>query len=186
VKQMGFAIAAAFALAFSAVPAAMQTATGTTARATGGDDVTLTGCVVKGDGGYVLTNIAEGTATAAVSVTTEEMDRKNREAGIAGPAQVIYWLKDDEELEAHAGQKVEVRGELEGDVEKGKISVEREQDMIDVEFKVEDEKKITVKLPPTNVPVGTAGTVGDREVDVPYVVRKIDVESVKMISSTCQ
>jgi hypothetical protein len=55
-----------------------------------------------------------------------------------------------------------------------------------VEFKVENEKKITVKLPPGNAPVGTAGAVGDKEVDVPYVVRKIDVESVKMIASVCQ
>ena len=99
-KQMGFLTAAVFALAFSGVAGA-QTATGATARPAGGDDVTLTGCVVKGEGGYVLTNIATETATAAVTGTTAEMARKNRDAGIAGPAQVIYWLKDDEELEAH-------------------------------------------------------------------------------------
>ena len=185
-KQMGLVAAAAFALALSAVAAAMQTAAGSTARPAGGDEVTLTGCVVKGEGGYVLTNIAEPAATAAAAGTTAEMARKNREAGIAGPAQVIYWLKDDEELEAHAGHKVEVRGELEGDIEKGMISVEREQGMVELEFKVDDEKKITVKLPPGNAPVGTAGAVGDKEVDVPYVVRKIDVESVKMIASVCQ
>lgn len=185
-KQMGLISAAAVALACSAAAAGMQTATGTTARPAGGDEVTLTGCVVKGDGGYVLTNIAEETAAAAATGTTAEMARKNRDAGIAGPAQVIYWLKDDDELEAHAGHKVEVKGELEGDIEKGMISVEREQGMIEVEFKIEDEKKITVKLPPTQTPVGTAGAVGDKEIDVPYVVRKIDVESVKMIASVCQ
>jgi hypothetical protein len=183
---MGFCTAVVAALTISTVPASAQTATGTTARATGDNEVTLTGCVVKGEGGYVLTNIAQETAAAAVTGTTEEMARKNRDAGIAGPAQVIYWLEDDDELEEHAGQKVEVRGELEGEIEKGKISVEREEGMVEVEFKVEDEKTITVKLPPTHTPVGTAGAVTDREVDIPYVVRKIDVDSVKTIASVCQ
>lgn len=185
-KQMGFLIAGAVALVLPGLAAAGQSATGAAARPAGGDDVTLTGCVVKGEGGYVLTNIAEATAAAATAGTTPEMARKNLEAGIAGPAQVIYWLTDDEELEAHAGHQVEVRGELEGDIEKGKISVEREGGMIELEFKVEDEKKITVKLPPTHAPVGTAGAVGDKEVDVPYVVRRIDVESVKTLASVCQ
>ena len=27
--------------------------------------------------------------------------------------------------------------------------------------------------------VGTSGTVGDKEVDLPYIVRRIDVDSVK-------
>jgi len=34
--------------------------------------------------------------------------------------------------------------------------------------------------------VGTSGSVKDREVELPYVVRKLDVKSAKSIAPTCQ
>ena len=146
-------------------------------------DVTITGCVVKGDGGYVLSDVLpENSAAAAVAGTPSTP----QPAGTVMPGRVLYWLHDDEDLADHAGQKVEVRGELEGDIEKGNISAEREGGLIELEFKIEGDKKVTVKVPEVPATIGTSGAVGDREKDFAFVVRKIDVDSVKMISSTCK
>src|SRR5687767_5218805 len=181
-KQMGFAAAVAVAACLAGSAAAAQVASAPAQRS--GDarkDVTITGCVVKGDGGYALTNVSEQAAAAAVA---GGLPSSPQPAGAVMPGRVLYWLDDDDDLAAHAGHKVEVSGTIEGDVEKGKISAEREGGLIELEFKVEGDKKVTIKVPDVPSTVGTSG-VGDKEVDIPYVVRKIDVDKVKMISSTC-
>ena len=183
-KQMGFAAICALGLSAAALSAAPQVATPPAQRA--GDDkkeVTITGCVVKGDGGYVLTNVAEETAAAA---TAGGLPAAPQPAGTVLPGRVLYWLDDDDDLAEHAGQKVEVRGEIAGDIERGKISAEREGGLIELEFKVDGDKKVTIKVPDVPATVGTAGAVGDKEVDLPYIVRKIDVDKVKMLSSVCR
>jgi hypothetical protein len=183
-KQMGFAAVVALSLGISAVAAAAQVASAP-AQQTGDDkkDVTITGCVVKGDGGYVLSNVAEQTAAAAVA---GGLPSAPQPAGAVMPGRVLYWLDDDDDLAEHAGHKVEVEGELKGDIERGQISAEREGGLIELEFKVDGDKKVTIKVPNVPPTVGTSGTVGDKETDIPYIVRKIDVDKVKMISSTCQ
>ena len=73
---------------------------------------------------------------------------------------MIYWLDDDDDLEEHAGRRVEVRGEIEGDIDAGEIEVERENSMIELEIKAKGET-ITVKLPDTAATIPTAvGTSG--------------------------
>ena len=83
------------------------------------------------------------------------------------------------------GQLIEVTGEIEGDVKRGEIKAERENGMIELEINAAG-RKANVKL--TDVPsaVGTSGSVKDREVALPYVVRKLDVKSAKSIASTCR
>jgi hypothetical protein len=182
-KKTGFATALALSMGISAVSAAPQVASAPAQRS--GDDkkdVTITGCVVKGDGGYVLTNVAEHTVAAAMAGGQPSKPP----SGTVLPGRVLYWMKDDDDLAEHAGHKVEVRGELEGEIEKGKISAEREGGGVELEFKVEGDKKVTIKVPDVPPAVGTSGSVGDKEVDLHYVVRKIDVDSVKMLTSTCQ
>jgi hypothetical protein len=174
-KFIGMAAALALVVATGAVPAAAD------------KDVRLVGCVVKADNGYVLTNVkavtdapetagATGTANPAQAPTSAVLSR------------TFYWLEEDDDLKDHVGHRVEVAGELE-DVDRGQISVEREGGMIELEFKVEGDKKVTVKVPDTpaaaaTAPVGTSG-VTDRERDLDVVVKKLDVKSVKMIASTC-
>ena len=102
------------------------------------------------------------------------------------PGRVLYWLEDDDDLAKHAGQKVEVRGELEGDIGTGKVSAEREGGLVELEFKVPGEKKVTVMVPNVPSTIGTSGAVGDKERDIAYIVRKIDVDSVKTLMSTCR
>ena len=184
-KKMGLVASIGMAMALHATSATSQSVATATPQPSNGDnkEVTITGCVVKGDVGYVLTNVAQETAAAAVAAGTPSTPQP---AGTVMPGRVIYWLEDDDDLAKHAGQKVEVRGELEGDATTGKISAEREGGLVELEFKVAGEKKVTVLVPSVPPTVGTSGSVGDKERDIAYIVRKIDVDSVKMLMSTCQ
>jgi hypothetical protein len=99
---------------------------------------------------------------------------------------MLYWLDDDDDVvERMMGQLVEIAGEVEGDVEKGEIDIERENGMIELELDA-DGRKATVRLPDVPSAVGTSGSVSDREVEVDYTVRKLDVKSAKSIAPSCQ
>ena len=152
------------------------------------EKVTLTGCAVKGDGdgdGFLLANAVEqttrttpdATGSTVSSTTTREMKS----------SRVLYWLDDDDDVvEKLMGQMVEVTGEVEGDIKRGEIEVERENGMIELEIKAADGRKANVKLRDVPSAVGTAGSVKDREIELPYTVRKLDVKSAKSIAPTCQ
>lgn len=198
-KFQGFCVASAFALGLSGTAAAQQAAVGATPVPTGdADDVVITGCVIKGDDGYVLSTVGEAVTvqrsrtTVGTSGTTTTTTTTTTPAKPVIPVEgqrYIYWLDDDDDLlEKHAGQRVEVIGDIEGDIERGEIEVERENNMIELEIKAKGET-ITVKLPDTpatnNTAVGTSGMVTDEPRDIPFKVRKFDVESVKMIASSC-
>jgi hypothetical protein len=145
------------------------------------DKLTLVGCVVKGDGGYVLSNFTDAwTPSPAGSPATTVTSASS----VAG--RTFYWLTDDDDLEKYAGQKVQVAGKLDKEIDKGKISVEREDGMVEIEFKADGERKVTVKVPEAPTTVGTSGTVSDREKTYRVTIRKIDVKSVKVLASTCQ
>ena len=158
--------------------------------AEGQEKVTLTGCAVKGNGdgdGFLLANSVEQTtrtttsptpsgSTVSSTTTTNEMK----------PARILYWLDDDDdEVAKLMGQLVEVTGEVEGDVKRGEIEVERENGMIELEIKA-DGRKANVKLADVPSAIGTAGSVKDREAELPYVVRKLDVKSARSVAPTCR
>jgi hypothetical protein len=197
-KPLNTCAALALALGLGTTVAAQQAAVGTSAVPVGNDkEVQITGCVVKGDDGYVVSSIGEAVTvqtsrtTVGTSGTTTTTTTTTTPATPIIPAadqRVIYWLDDDDDLiQEHAGQRVEVIGKIEGDIDRGEIEIERENDMIELEIKAKGEK-ITVKLPDTPAanatPTGTSG-VTDEPKDIPFKVRKFDVKSVKMLASTC-
>jgi len=143
------------------------------------DKVTLVGCVIKGDGGYVLSN-ADGWDSVSPGAASTTVASASSVAG-----RTFYWLKDDDDLEKHAGHKVEVVGKLDNEIDQGKIKVEREDGMVKIEFKADGESKVTIKAPETLTSVGTSGK-SDREKTTRVAIRKIDVKSVKVLASTCQ
>jgi hypothetical protein len=172
------------------VAAALASGAGTASLAARGQEkVTLTGCAVRGNGdgdGFLLANATEqvtrttttpdATGSTVNSTTTREMK----------PARILYWLDDDDDVvEKFMGQLVEVTGEVEGDVKRGEVEVERENGMIELEIKA-DGRKANVKLPDVPSAVGTSGSVKDHEVDLPYTVRKLDVKSAKSIAGSCR
>lgn len=190
--------AGTLALALGSVAAAQSAAVGVSPVRADDKNITLIGCVVKGDGGYVLSGIGPGftmettrttVGTAGSTTTTTTTTATPGSAVIPSPERrVIYWLDDDDDLEEHAGRRVEVRGEIEGDIDAGEIEIEREDGMIELEIKAKGET-ITVKLPDSPVTdrgaVGTSGSVTDRPRDIPFFVRKVDVKSIKRLADSC-
>lgn len=144
------------------------------------DKVTLVGCVIKGDGGYVLAN-AEGWDSFSPGAASTTVASASNVAG-----RTFYWLKDDDDLEKHAGRKVQVVGKLDHEIDQAKIKVEREDGMTKIEFKADGESKVTIKAPEPIATVGTSGAAADREKTTRVAIRKIDVKSVKVLASTCQ
>jgi hypothetical protein len=142
------------------------------------DKVTLVGCVIKGDGGYVLSN-ADGWVSSSPAGSSTTVASASNVAG-----RIFYWLKDDDDLEKHAGRKVEVVGKLDKEIDQARIKVERDDGMTKIEFKADGESKVTIKAPETFTSVGTSGA--DREKTQRVAIRKIDVKSVKVLASTCQ
>jgi hypothetical protein len=175
-----FGVAAALAISLGIGMAAGPQAA---VPASPGDEIKITGCVVKGEGGYVLLPLAEegGTGSTLPPAGTSGVERDESVEMI----RVLYWLEDDGDVEDHAGQRVEITGEVEDDLDRGEISIEREDGLVEVEFK-HDGETITVKLPNLPSSIGTSGAVTDEEKDYEYAIRPIDVKSVKMLASTCR
>ena len=135
-------------------------------------EITVAGCIVRGqDGGFLVADLGARSSTAAPSATI----------GTSGKAaRVLYLLKNDDDWKEHAGRRVELTGEVEGDVEEGKIEVERKEDGIEVEIE-SDGRKVKALLPHW-----TAGIVSDKPVtedkaETKYLVHKIDVKKVKAL-----
>jgi hypothetical protein len=172
-----------------AMMAAALTAAAGVSPAAAQEKVTLTGCAVKGNGdgdGFLLANAVEQTTRTTVTPEATGSSVSSSTTTAMKPARILYWLDDDDdEVQKFMGQLVEVTGEVEGDVKRGEIEVERERGMIELEIKAAEGRKANVKL--TDVPsaVGTSGSVKDAEVELPYVVRKLDVKSAKAIAPSC-
>ena len=182
-KSIGPAFAVALGL--SAIASTRQIA----AEPAEDKKVTIVGCVVKGDGdgdGFLLANAVEQTTRTTMTPGPAGTTVTTSTTSAMKPTRMLYWLDDDDDvLDKYMGQQVEVVGEVEGDIDRGQIDIERESGMIELEIKA-DGRKATVKLPTVPSAVGTAGSVGDREVELEYIVRKLDVKSARLIASSCQ
>jgi hypothetical protein len=157
-----------------------------------GDDhekVTVVGCAVKGDSdgdGFLLANAVERTTrmtsepgATGSTVTTETTTE-------ARPSRTLYWLDDDDhKVEPHMGHQVEIVGELEGDIETGEVKVEREDDAVKIEIDA-DGRKATVRLVDVPSAIATSGSGDVDDEELKYLVRKLDVKSVRMLAATCQ
>jgi hypothetical protein len=140
------------------------------------EEIKLTGCLVRGeDGGYLLTNgpTEPGWQRADTSVTPGAV-------GTSGTvASIFYWLEDDDDLRSHVGQRVEVEGELKGEIADGEIEIDRKDKWTEITIKA-DGDTLEARVPHMSVvPVGD----GDRK--VPVLVRKVDVNRVRMVAASC-
>ncbi len=134
----------------------------------------------EGDGaGYLLTN------------TSAEPDWQRPEAARTAPnavgttggfESIFYWLDGDDDLMTNVGHQVEITGELEGDLKDGEIELDRKERWTELTVKTDGR---TMKA---NVPSASAfaapGDDKDRKARV--LVRKVDVEKVKMLAVTCE
>ncbi len=158
--------------------AAFVSPTGLAARALADDDIKLTGCVVRGEnGGYLLTN-APGEPAWQNSADSHVTPGTVGTTG--GFTEIFYWLRNDNDLKPHVGHKVEVEGELKGDLKEGEIKSDRKDRWTEIEIKSGGES-MKARVPHASVvPAGK----GDQK--MPILVRKVDVRKVRMLAANCQ
>jgi hypothetical protein len=145
-------------------------------------NVKLTGCLVKGergDHGYLITNLPSepsSTSPAGVSVVPGA-------AGTTGAySTIFYWLDDDDDLERHVGHYVEIDGRVKGDLKPGEIKLERKDNWTEVTVK-SDGRSMKATVP--NASLFPASTQ-DKDRKVTALVRRVDVDHVRMVDARCK
>jgi hypothetical protein len=154
----------------------------TSVRASGGDEkIKLSGCLIKADGDndYLISNLpSEPSASPAPdrNVTTTAI-------GTAGNfTNVFYWLGGDDDLKTNVGHRVEIEGELKGDIKEGEIKLDRKDNWTELEVK-SDGHEMKAKVPNAYI---FPGPSGDKDRKISALVRKVDVDKVRMLSASCQ
>jgi len=165
----------------AAAAVSLVSVTNTSVRAAGGDEkIKLTGCLIKADGDndYLISNLPSEPSSSAAdrSVTTTAI-------GTAGNfTNVFYWLGGDDDLKKNIGHRVEIEGELKGDIKEGEIKIDRKDDWTELEVK-SDGHEMKAKVPNAYIfPDATR----DKDKKLSALVRKVDVDHVKMLSASCQ
>ena len=149
-------------------------------RPVAADYVKLTGCLIKGEGsggGYMLINPpSEPGATPA--------DRDAVTPGTVGTtavvANIFYWLDKDGDLPPHIGHRVEIEGDLKGDLKPGEIKIDRKDQWTEIEVK-SNGRHMKARVPNASV---VAGPTSDRKIEV--LVRRLDVDKVRMLEAPCR
>jgi hypothetical protein len=145
-------------------------------------DVKLTGCLIKGDGdgsGYFITNLPSepaASASAESSVTPSAI-------GTGGAySTVFYWLDGDGDLKHHIGHRVEIEGRLKGDLKPGEIKLERKDNWTELRVK-SDGRDMKAEVPNAYL---VPASPRDKEKKMTALVRRVDVDHVKMLAATCE
>jgi hypothetical protein len=149
-----------------------------------GAAVTVTGCVVSDkEHSFVLTNVQEisGPRSAA---STPVLGEKGLEGG--GPG-LIYWFSHDSVklMRGHLGHKVEVSGTI-TDLSTGTVRIKQEPGKPGPDNKIEVEARGKEAEAKTDMPVKPAPesmTKSDEKNTLP--VRRVKVDTVKMLAATC-
>jgi len=134
------------------------------------DDITIRGCVSRVSPG--------GIGSAPMLVWTRgDIMLSNATALQAGQLtdRVFYWLDDDEDLDKHVGQMIEIKGDL-GDFKKGEVEIDRHGDFTEIELKL-DGKKEKARVP--TAWLGAPRSEGEFDI----VARKIDVDKVNVLGA---
>jgi hypothetical protein len=142
--------------------------------------VKLTGCLVRGDGdgaGYLLIN-----PPTDASLNSPDRQVRPSVVGTSGDyATIFYWLDGDDDLREHIGHRVEVDGELKDNVKDGEIKTERKENWTEIEVKADGR---TMKAQVPNASLFPASD-RDKERKSEILVRRVDVERVRMIGASC-
>ncbi len=142
--------------------------------------VKLSGCLIRGDGdgaGYLLIN-----PPAEPSLNSPDRQVRPSVLGTSGDyATIFYWLDGDGDLRQHIGHRVEVEGDLKDNVKDGEIKTERKDNWTEVEVKA-DGRTMKANVPNTSMfPVSAR----DKERKSDILVRRVDVERVRMLGASC-
>ena len=151
-----------------------------TVRAATDQKVKLTGCLIKaeGDDDYLIANLPSepGSATADRSIATSSI-------GTTGAySTVFYWLGKDDDLKKHVGHRVEIEGDVKGDLKEGEIKVDHKDKWTELEVK-SDGHSMKAQVPNAYVFPDPAH---DKDRKINAIVRKVDVEHVRMLAASCE
>ena len=145
------------------------------------EKIKLSGCLIKaeGDNDYLISNLpSEPSASSSAdrSVTTTAI-------GTAGNfTNVFYWLGGDDDLKKNIGHRVEIEGELKGDIKEGEIKLDRKNNWTELEVK-SDGHSMKAQVPNAYV---FPDPSRDKDRKISAIVRKVDADHVKMLGATCQ
>jgi hypothetical protein len=153
----------------------------TSAGAGRDETIKLNGCLIKaeGDNDYLITNLPSepsSSTSADRRVTTTAIGTASNFTN------VFYWLGGDDDLKKHVGHRVEIDGELKGDIKEGQIKLDRKDNWTELEVK-SDGHEMKAKVP--NAYMFTEPN-RDKDRKISALVRKVDVNHVHMLSATCQ
>ncbi|HEY7448124.1 MAG TPA: hypothetical protein VH702_08230 [Vicinamibacterales bacterium] len=164
-----------------------------TVAARANDKVKITGCVIRtndqGSGGNrSLVVWSGGDVVFANAVVEFEPSSDSKEIGkvvatSGGGLPIFYWLDDDDDLEKHVGQSVELTGELDDDFERGEMKFGRKGEFTEIEFEVNG-KDVKARVP-TSMLINAEGKDSNKDRKYNVVVRRVDVDNVKMLSASC-
>jgi hypothetical protein len=153
-----------------------------------GSSVTISGCVATDkENSFVLTHVEEISALRSTTSSATPAAMSGMKGG--GPSEVIYWLSEDSVklMRGHLGHKVEVTGII-TDLSTGTLRVKQEpgkpgeNNDNKIEISARD-KESTVK---TDKPVASGpGALVKTDVTQTLPVRRVKVDTVKMIAATC-
>jgi hypothetical protein len=143
----------------------------------GDNDIRLSGCLVRGEGrGYLLTSVPGEPAWQRTSEGAVLPDA----VGTAGAvATVFYWLEDHDDLARHAGNHVEIEGDLAQDTEDGSITIQRRDGSTEVVVNAAS-GDLHARLPQLLAAASEAG-LDQRTV----LVRRVKVARVGIVSLGC-
>ena len=142
--------------------------------------VKLSGCLIRGEGdgaGYLLAN-------PPTEPWLNSTDRQVTPSvlGTSGAyATIFYWLDGHDDLKQHIGHRVEVEGDLRDDVKDGEITTERKENWTDVTVKA-DGRTMKAQVPNTSI-FPASNRDKSRKSDI--LVRRVDVERVRMVAAAC-
>jgi hypothetical protein len=146
------------------------------------DDIKLTGCLIRGEGdpgGYLLTNAPDNPVWSRTDKRTVAPSAVGTTGGFTT---IFYWLHGSNDLNAHVGQRVEIDGDLQGDVRDGEIKTHRKDNWTELTLKVNG-RSMKARVP--NASFMFASDRDDKnKSDV--LVRRVNVEHVKMIGAGCR
>lgn len=145
------------------------------------NQVKLSGCLVRGEGdgaGYLLTNAP---AEPTWLNPNEGRVAPNAVGTTGGFSSVFYWLEGSGELKGHIGHRVEIEGDLKGNLKEGEIQVERKDQWTEVTVKA-DGRTMKYNVPHTSI---VAAPDRDKTQKADLLVRRVNVEKVKMVSAGC-
>jgi len=147
-----------------------------------GNGIKLTGCLIRGEGdgaGYLLTNAPDDPAR----LKSEDHQVTPSAIGTSGGfTTIFYWLDGNGDLKAHVGHRVEIEGDLQGDVKEGEIKTDRKDRWTEVTVS-SNGRKMKARVPNASL-VPASDRDLDRKSDI--LVRRVAVEHVKMIGAGCQ